>query len=361
MLRGQLGPRPQGGFARFGVEVGGVHLADGRPVVVAGDAEGPRLAQRVDAGVGLRAVAHEVAETPDGVYRPASASTASRASRLPWMSEMMAQRMARHGKARPARGSPGVVYGAVFRGALDWGGERDRRDGGGPLLAPSGPGLPRPWWWPTGGRARRPRRTPSRLPPGPAAGRPGGGVRRAPQRGRRPGGDPRREGGPHHERQGGRRGADPAPCGGWTPDRGAGPGSPGSPSPPWRRALELCAGRARLFIEIKPGGPPAGSRRAGRRRRAGAPGGGRPGGGGPGPADRGGGDLLRSGGGGPGGLAGRPTSPWGSSWLRRGQRPGVGAGGPAEQAARLGAGFVSPTTAWSTAPSSARRERRGSR
>ena len=72
-------------------------LDDGE-VVVAGQADrAVGLGQR-DAGVGLRAVADEVAEAPqllDLRPPPAAAITASNACRLPWMSDAIATRMPR--------------------------------------------------------------------------------------------------------------------------------------------------------------------------------------------------------------------------------------------------------------------------
>ena len=61
--------------------------AGGRGVVVAADADGAEGLQAVDDGVRLGPVADDVAEVPDGVDGPTLARTASRASRLLWMSE----------------------------------------------------------------------------------------------------------------------------------------------------------------------------------------------------------------------------------------------------------------------------------
>ena len=86
-------PRPAGGERRAARELLERQLAGHREVVVAGEADAQCSRGQRDAGVGVGAVADEVAEAPDLVgaaRRAASSSTASKACRLPWMSETTA-------------------------------------------------------------------------------------------------------------------------------------------------------------------------------------------------------------------------------------------------------------------------------
>ena len=83
---------PLRGDARAAREILERQLAGHREVVVAREADRRVLARQLDAGVGLGAVADEVAEAPElGASLAATASSvASKACRLAWMSEMTA-------------------------------------------------------------------------------------------------------------------------------------------------------------------------------------------------------------------------------------------------------------------------------
>ena len=65
--RGQLRLRPLRREARIGIETAQIDLADGGPVVIAGQAHVRKLAQAGDALVGIGAVADDIAETPDQI------------------------------------------------------------------------------------------------------------------------------------------------------------------------------------------------------------------------------------------------------------------------------------------------------
>ena len=88
-------PGPLRGERRAARELGQREVAAHGQVVVADQAQVAVLAGELDAGVGVGAVADEVAQAPDRVVLGAatSSSTASKACRLPWMSERMATRM----------------------------------------------------------------------------------------------------------------------------------------------------------------------------------------------------------------------------------------------------------------------------
>jgi hypothetical protein len=60
---------PQIGLAGVGIEIAQVKLAQGGPVVVAGNADVLSRAQELNTGVGVRTVAYDVSETPYCIYR----------------------------------------------------------------------------------------------------------------------------------------------------------------------------------------------------------------------------------------------------------------------------------------------------
>ena len=66
-VRSEAGGGPQGGGAGGGVEQVGVKLAGSGVVVVAGHGEVRMAPQPGDAGAGVGAVAHQVAQEPDNI------------------------------------------------------------------------------------------------------------------------------------------------------------------------------------------------------------------------------------------------------------------------------------------------------